>query len=103
MQFVFRRKIPMDMLYNSDTYSVMHLHVQDDALVPVRPDVPALARHGFEIVDKRSGKEIYLEGSWAEQFQVHLRAWQENAPTQEEVEDTLAGYAVLAQTPVVVH
>jgi hypothetical protein len=64
MQFVFRRKFPMDMLYNSDTYSVMHLQV-DDACVPVRPDVPALARHGFEIVDKRSGKEIYLEGSWA--------------------------------------
>jgi Protein of unknown function (DUF3567) len=94
MQFSFTRKIPMDMLYNSDTYSVMHLHVQDDALVPVRPDVPALARHG---------KEIYLEGSWAEQFQAHLRAWQENAPTQEEVEDTLAGYAELAQNPVVVH
>jgi len=93
----------MDMLYNSDTYSVMHLQVQDDALAPVRPDVPALARHGFEIVDKRSGKEIYLEGSWAEQFQAHLRAWQENSPTQEEVEDTLAGYAVLAQNPVVVH
>jgi hypothetical protein len=103
MQFVFRRKNPMDMLYNSDTYSVMHLQVQDDALAPVRPDVPALARHGFEIVDKRSGKEIYLEGSWAEQFQAHLRAWQENSPTQEEVEDTLAGYAVLAQNPVVVH
>ncbi len=103
MQFVFRRKIPMDMLYNSDTYSVMHLQVQDDALVFIRPDVPALARHGFEIVDKRSGKEIYLEGSWAEQFQAHLRAWQENAPSQEEVEDTLAGYAVLAQNPVVVH
>ena len=103
MQFSFIRKIPMDMLYNSDTYSVMHLHVQDDALVPVRPDVPALARHGFEIVDKRSGKEIYLEGSWAEQFQAHLRAWQENAPSQEEVEETLAGYAELAQNPVVVH
>jgi hypothetical protein len=103
MKFSFNRKIPMDMLYNSDTYAVMHLHVQDDALVPVRPDVPALARHGFEIVDKRSGKEIYLEGSWAEQFQTHLRAWQENAPSQEEVEDTLAGYAELAQNPVVVH
>jgi hypothetical protein len=102
MQFVFRRKIPMDMLYNSDTYSVMHLQV-DDATVPVRPDLPGLARHGFEIVDKRSGKEIYLEGSWAEQFQAHLRAWQENSPTQEEVEDTLAGYAELAQNPVVVH
>jgi hypothetical protein len=93
----------MDMLYNSETYSVMHLQVQDDALVSIRPDVPALARHGFEIVDKRSGKELFLEGSWAEQFQAHLRAWQENAPTQEEVEDTLAGYAELAQNPVVVH
>jgi hypothetical protein len=103
MKFLFHRKIPMDMLYNSDTFSVMHLQVQDDALVPVRPDVPVLARHGFEIVDKRTGKEIYLEGSWAEQFQAHLRAWQENAPSQEEVEETLAGYAELAQNPVVVH
>ena len=51
----------MDMLYNSDTYSVMHLQVHDDASVPIRPDVPALARHGFEIVDKRSGKEIYFK------------------------------------------
>jgi len=92
----------MDMLYNSDSFSVMLLHTQqtDD---PVRPDVPTLQREGFEIVDKRSGKEIYLEGQWAELFQEHLRAWQENAPTQEEVEDTLAGYAELAQTPMMVH
>ena len=93
----------MDMLYNSDTFSVMHLKAQDEALAPARPDVPVLSRHGFEIVDKRSGKEVYLEGSWAELFQAHLRAWQENAPSQVEVEETLAGYAELAQNPVVVH
>ena len=93
----------MDMLYNSETFSVMHLQMQETELLPTRPDVPVLARHGFEIVDKRSGKELFLEGSWAEQFQTHLRAWQENSPTQEEVEDTLAGYAELAQNPVVVH
>jgi hypothetical protein len=93
----------MEVLYNSDSFSVMHLQLKDSALQPVRADVPALERHGFEIVDKRSGKEIYLEGSWAEQFQTHLKAWQENAPTQEEVEETLAGYAELAQTPVTVH
>ena len=92
----------MDMLYNSDTYSVMHLQV-DDALVPVRPDVPALARHGFEIVDKRSGKEVYLDGSWAEMFQQQIQAWQQHTPTQEEVEDTLEGYTGRAQQPVVVH
>lgn len=93
----------MDMLYNSETFSVMHLQMQETEFLPFRPDVPVLARHGFEIVDKRSGKELFLEGSWAEQFQAHLRAWQENSPTQEEVEDTLAGYAELAQNPMVVH
>jgi len=93
----------MDMLYNSETFSVMHLQMQEGEFLPARPDVPVLARHGFEIVDKRSGKELFLEGSWAEQFQAHLRAWQEKSPTQEEVEDTLAGYAELAQNPVVVH
>jgi hypothetical protein len=62
-----------------------------------------LARHGFEIVDKRSGKEVYLDGSWAEMFQARIEAWQQNTPTQEEVEDTLEGFSGLAQQPVVVH
>ena len=65
--------------------------------------VPSLARHGFEIVDKRAGKEVYLDGSWAELFQQHITAWQVNTPTQEEVEDTLEQYAELAQTPILVH
>ena len=65
--------------------------------------VPSLARHGFEIVDKRSNKEVYLDGSWAELFQQHIMAWQVNTPTQEEVEDTLEQYAELAQTPVQIH
>jgi hypothetical protein len=65
--------------------------------------VPALARHGFEIVDKRSNKEVYLDGSWAELFQQQISAWQQNMPSQEEVEDTLERYAELAQNPVRVH
>jgi hypothetical protein len=65
--------------------------------------VPALARHGFEIVDKRANKEVYLDGSWAELFQQHISAWQQNTPTQEEVEDTLERYAELAQNPVLIH
>jgi len=55
----------MDVLYNSESFSVMHLKALDASPAPVRPNVPALARDGFEIVDKRSGKEVYLEGSWA--------------------------------------
>ena len=62
-----------------------------------------LARHGFEIVDKRSGKEVYLDGSWAELFQQRLDGWQQKTPTEEEIEDILESYAELAQMPVVMH
>ncbi len=62
-----------------------------------------LARHGFEIVDKRSGKEVYLDGSWAELFQQQINAWQVKTPTQDEVEDALECYTQLAQNPVVLH
>lgn len=101
----------MQTLYDSDTFAVLH----------IRPDLPAMSedpsapdetlagaplqmpRHGFEIVDKRSGKEVYLDGSWAEMFQQIILAWQQEAPTQEEVESTLDSYAGLAQNPVLVH
>ena len=103
----------MHTLYDSDTYSVTHMlanavgtdatpEVSLDRTEPVRI-VPTLARHGFEIVDKRANKEVYLDGSWAELFQQHISAWQQNTPTQEEVEDTLEQYAELAQNPVLVH
>ena len=98
----------MHMLYDSDSFVVVHMlpdaiAADNPALNDAVPPVPQLARHGFEIVDKRSGKEVYLDGMWAELFQQRIAAWQENTPTQEEVEDTLEGYAELAQNPVVVH
>lgn len=103
----------MNMLYDSESFSVLHLladPVADDeasaVLLPddsAKPALPVLARHGFEIVDKRSGKEVYLDGSWAELFQRHITAWQQKQPTQEEVEATLDQYAELAQNPVLMH
>ena len=105
----------MHTLYDSETYSVTHMLanaiILDASLPegattapaePMKP-TPQLMRHGFEIIDKRSGKEVYLDGSWAELFQQHISAWQLKTPTQEEVEDTLEQYAELAQNPVVVH
>jgi hypothetical protein len=65
--------------------------------------LPEMPRHGFEIIDKRSGTELYLDGSWAEIFQQKIVAWQASTPTQQEVEDTLEGYATLAHTPVAMH
>ena len=97
----------MQMLYDSDTFAVVQIHAnagEKNASVPgAVPAPPQLAQHGFEIVDKRSGKEVYLDGSWAEFFQQRLNVWQQQAPTQEEVEDMLEGYAELAHTPVSVH
>ncbi len=92
----------MHTLYDSDTYSVTHMLANAEPDEP-NDKVPALARHGFEIVDKRAGKEVYLDGCWADLFQRHIMAWQVNTPSQEEVEDTLEQYAELAQNPVLVH
>lgn len=98
----------MQMLYDSESFVVVHMlpdavETSTQALNDTVPPRPQLARHGFEIVDKRSGKEVYLDGSWAEMFQQQILAWQRDTPTQEEVEDALDRYAGLAQNPVVVH
>jgi hypothetical protein len=125
----------MNMLYDSDSFVVVHLQAgpQDGATAQDAVEVAhnsrimgsvgllgevqgqsqrsqmgdnselRLARHGFEIVDKRSGKEVYLDGSWAELFQQQITAWQTKTPTQDEVEDTLEGYTQLAQNPVILH
>ncbi len=105
----------MHTLYDSDTYSVTHMLANAGELAPRDDDadakngdapervLPTMPRHGFEIIDKRAGKELYLDGSWAELFQRQILAWQSSTPTQEEVEDTLEQYASLAQNPVVMH
>lgn len=103
----------MQMLYDSDSFVVVHMQVdaleKDASGANVSASgvsavkTPVLSRHGFEIVDKRSGKEVYLDGSWAELFQQQINAWQANTPTQEEVEDTLDRYSELAHNPVVLH
>ena len=98
----------MHTLYDSDDFIVVHM--QSHAAINAADTAPlhgrdhlALARHGFEIVDKRSGKEVYLDGSWAEMFQKQIVAWQLDAPSEEEVEETLDRYTGLAQQPVIVH
>lgn len=90
----------MQMLYDSDSFVVVHLQANAPAQGEAEPGV---ARHGFEIVDKRSNKEVFLDGSWAELFQQQILAWQQNTPSQEEVEETLDRYAALAHTPVLLH
>lgn len=98
----------MQLLYDSESFTVLHL--QPDLGLPAQvlcadgtTPAPVLPRHGFEIVDKYSGKEVYLDGAWAELFQQQIHAWQRDPPSQDEVEETLTRYATLAQNPIVVH
>ena len=101
----------MQMLYDSESFVVVHVQTPSAANADSRDArednevrlLPAMLRNVFEIVDKRSGKELYLDGSWAELFQQQIEAWQKDTPTQEEVEDMLDRYAELAQNPVVMH
>jgi hypothetical protein len=94
----------MHTVYDSESFAVVHILANAVDAADVNDNSPPqLPRHGFEIVDKRSGKEVYLDGSWAELFQQHISAWQQSTPSQDEVEDTLDRYASLAHMPVVVH
>jgi nucleoside-triphosphatase THEP1 len=80
----------MQMLYDSDAFVVVGIAATEE-------------RYGFEIVDKRVNKEVYLDGHWAGIFQAQIDRWQANTPTQEEVENILDSYCELAQNPLVVH
>lgn len=87
----------MHLLYQSDSYIV----VQFD--VPTSVDEDGLRRGGFEIVDKLSRTEIYIEGALAERFQQGVDALTEGEPSEEEVDDFIATYASMGNTPVQVH
>lgn len=88
----------MQMLYDSDTYCVVHVVLnQEGDTAPRKPS------NGFEIVCKTRNQEVLLHGQWADIFQRQINAWQIATPTQDEVEEMLESYAALAQYPLVMH
>ncbi len=105
----------MQIIYDSEDYAVLHMNAPpyDQPFINLTqpqasntdfdPFKGKLLRDGFEIVDKRSGREVYLDGSWAAMFQEKLIGWQKKPPSIDEIEKTLEGYAALAVTPILVH
>lgn len=85
----------MHMLYNSDSYAVVQIELQGDAL--------PLTRGGFEIVDKFARKELFIEGALAESFKEGVEALIETSPSVEEFDAYLERYAAMALQPVVMH
>ena len=101
----------MQKLYDSEAFVVVHMVVnaeeiekyhEDQLRNPWRRARPS-ARHAFEIVDKRTNRELLLDGPWSEIFQGVIDGWQRNEPDQDEVEETLDRFCSLAQIPLVLH
>jgi len=92
----------MQMLYNSDHYAVVQIQLPTaEARADDAP--PQLMRGGYEIVDKFSRKEIYIEGALAQRFKEGVEALIETSPSVEDIDAYLEGYAQLAHQPVVMH
>jgi len=89
----------MQMLYNSDHYVVVEFEIGADAPI----DDPSGHRGGYEIVDKLARRGIFLNGAAADGFKRGVNALVERGPTEEEVDDFIAGYTQLAQQPVILH
>ncbi len=88
----------MQMLYNSDSFAVLQIEFG-------MPDAEAegATRGGFEIVDKHARKGIFIEGAIAQSFKDGVQALIDSGPSEEALDDYIAGYTALAQQPVVLH
>jgi len=58
---------------------------------------------GFEIVDKMLRREIFLGGSDAARFRAGVRALIASQPVIEDLDNFLAGYTGVMNTPVALH
>jgi Protein of unknown function (DUF3567) len=88
----------MQMLYNSDSFAVLQIEFG----VP-GDDSSVASRGGFEIVDKFARKGIFIEGAVAQGFKDGVQALMDTGPSEEVLDDYIAGYTMLAQQPVHLH
>lgn len=88
----------MQLLYNSDSFAVLQIVIGEP------PQGGAAARRGgYEIVDKFARKGIFIEGAVAQRFQEGVQALIDSGPSQEALDDYIAGYTTLAVQPMHVH
>ncbi|MEZ5652663.1 MAG: DUF3567 family protein [Burkholderiaceae bacterium] len=85
----------MEMIYNSSTFCVVEIHAE--ALGPDR-------RAGFEIMDKASRREIYIDGALADRFREEVAELAGDGDASiEDIDDYLATFQSLMQQPMSVH
>ena len=98
----------MQMLYNSDSYVVLLFDVpmpqpSDAAGAAAALAGVQLSRGGYEIVDKFARKEIFIEGALAERFKLGVQALVDGGPTEELLDEYIAGFTEMAQQAVTLH
>lgn len=94
----------MQMLYNSDSFAVVRIDLPGAADDSAQAAPAGAARGGYEIVDKAARREIFIEGALAERFQRGVQELVERGSASEEsFDDYIAGFAGLAQQPLVLH
>ena len=93
----------MQMLYNSDSYIVVHFEVPAAPLEAAASDALGLTRGGFEIVDKLARQEIFIEGAVAAGFKAGVEALIERDPSPEDFDAFIESYTTLGRQPLALH
>jgi hypothetical protein len=94
----------MQLIYQSDSFIVVHFAVPGPAAADAAAGAPSLARTGYEIVDKAGQREIYVEGLLAERFAEGVQEIAAgSSPSVEAFDEFIAGYAALAQHKLALH
>jgi hypothetical protein len=96
----------MHMLYNSDSFAVVLFEISSpaDEAATLEGADPVPSRGGFEIVDKLARKDIFIEGAIAETFKAGVEALMaDDTPSEEELDDYIAGFTSLMSQPLVLH
>jgi hypothetical protein len=107
----------MQMLYNSDAFTVLRLDLPprpagraDDPLGAggaggAGGTAPAAGAPspGLEIVDKRGRRDIYLHGALAERFLQGAQALARAGHGEPEFDDFIEGFAAFGQQPLALH
>ncbi|MDU0810077.1 MAG: DUF3567 domain-containing protein [Burkholderia sp.] len=85
----------MQMIYNSENYCVLEFAPQSGHY--------AMNAGGYEIVDKNTQREIFIDGELAARFRQYVKKLIEVSQSLDEVDEFLGQFDCLMINPVVLH
>ncbi|UCE30101.1 MAG: DUF3567 domain-containing protein [Burkholderiales bacterium] len=86
----------MHMIYNSPNFCVVEFKAEQG------PE-PRRFAGGFEIMDKHTRREIFIDGEVAARFRADVQELIASEPSIEEVDEFLSQFQVMMQHPMTLH